>query len=401
MGRGWDKNEDIKNDPRYLEPLISQIRKAQIKTLRNTVTLPSDSSQVTIGIETYSKTLDILFVFANSTWIMVGQDFAINQDGTGITSLNGTWQAGTIFNFIVMKNIEVDANVVVTNGSQLADNSVGNRKLEPGIKLGSLSDLYTLDKSSYANAINELVLDIGANTFELEKINTYLDSMKKEFSPEEIELNIYVDRVNGSDSYEGSEVRPYRTIQKALDSIPGVSARSRTINVYVAAGTYSEDLIMRNKFGGRIYLYGNEGLPTSVKFKSLFLEDVFSYFRVGGFQATTTNQQGIFFERCAYATTAQCIVDGNKKTGGFSGVLYSASRGRVQGSTLSNNHNGIAAIYGSQVAIDSDNKGTGNTYGIRASRSTLYKEGANQISGTAKEGVLYGGIISNGGIIGG
>jgi hypothetical protein len=93
-------------------------------------------------------------------------------------------------------------------------------------------------------------------------------------------------------------------------------------------------------------------------------------------------------------------VDGNKKPGGFSGVVYSASSGRVQGSTVSNNHNGINAIYGSQVSVDSDNKGSANTYGIRSSRSTLYKEGANQILGTAKEGILAGGIISNGGYIG-
>jgi hypothetical protein len=400
MGRGWDKNEDIKNDPRYLEPLISQIRKAQIKTLRNTVTIPSATSQVNIGIETFNKTLDILFVFVNSTWNMIGQEFALSQDGLYISSLQGSWEAGTVFHFVVMKNIEVDSNVVVTNGSQIADNSITNRKLDPTIKLGALSELYTQDKSSFANAINELSVEIGGNLQSIDDINVYLDSMKKEFSPEELELNIYVDKVNGDDANDGSLFRPYRTIQKALDSIPGVSAMSRTINVYVAAGTYAEDLIMKNKFGGRIYLYGNGGLPTTVKFNSLYLEDVYSYFRIEGFQATTISRDGIYYERCAYANTSKCIVDGNKKTGGFTGIMYSASSGRVQGNTVSNNHNGIAAVYGSQLGIDSDNKGTGNTYGIRSSRSTIYKDGVNQILGTAKEGVLYGGIISNGGIIG-
>ena len=400
MGRGWDKNEDIKNDPRYLEPLISQIRKAQIKTLRNTVTIPSAASQVNIGIETYNKTLDILFVFVNSTWNMIGQDFALNQDGLSISSLNGSWTAGTVFHFVVMKNIEVDSNVVVTNGSQIADDSIMNRKLDPSIKLGALSELYTKDKSSYSNAINELSIEIGGNIQDIADINLYLDSMKAQFTPEELELNLYVDKINGDDSYEGDVLRPFRTIQRALDAIPGVSAMSRTINIYVTAGTYAEDLIMRNKFGGRIYLFGDESLPTAVKFNSLFLEDVYSYFRIGGFQATTTSKDGIFYERCAYANTSKCIVDGNKKTAGLSGIVYSASSGRAQGNTVSNNHNGISAIYGSQVAIDADNKGTGNLYGIRSSRSTIYKEGVNQILGTAKEGILYGGIISNGGIIG-
>jgi hypothetical protein len=400
MGRGWDKNEDIKNDPRYLEPLISQIRKAQIKTLRNTVTIPSAASQVNIGIETYNKTLDILFVFVNSTWNMLGQDFALSQDGLYISSLNGSWTAGTVFHFVVMKNIEVDSNVVVTNGSQIADDSITNRKLDPTIKLGALSELYTQNKSSFANAINELSLEIGGNIQDIESINTYLDDMKKSFISEELELNVYVDKVNGDDANEGDITRPFRTIQKALDSIPGISAVMRTINIYVAGGTYNEDLVMRNKFGGRIYLFGNESLPTAVKFNSLFLEDVYSYFRIGGFQVTTTAKDGIFYERCSYANTSKCIIDGNKKTAGFSGIVYSASGGRVQGSTTSNNHNGVSAIYGSTVAIDTDNKGTGNTYGIRSSRSTLYKEGANQILGTAREGILYGGIISNGGIIG-
>ena len=54
-------------------------------------------------------------------------------------------------------------------------------------------------------------------------------------------LNLYVNGTTGSDSNDGSENAPFRTIQKALDSIPN-SIFVGTANINIAAGTYQEDL---------------------------------------------------------------------------------------------------------------------------------------------------------------
>lgn len=77
------------------------------------------------------------------------------------------------------------------------------------------------------------------------------------------DTDIYVDTATGSDENDGSEASPYKTITKAIQDIPFLV--SHLYNVYVAAGTYTENLSLNVILSGNgsINFYGAEGVaPT-------------------------------------------------------------------------------------------------------------------------------------------
>lgn len=80
-----------------------------LTTLKKTVVIDEDTNTVSIGINNFNKTTDILFVYVNSTYIEVDQDYTIVDDNT-IQKSNGVWEATTdktTFNFVVIKLTKV------------------------------------------------------------------------------------------------------------------------------------------------------------------------------------------------------------------------------------------------------------------------------------------------------
>lgn len=84
------------------------------------------------------------------------------------------------------------------------------------------------------------VSGIGSFVSELESVNISTGDMA-----------IYVSK-SGNDSLgDGSEVLPFATIQKAIDSVPK-NLDGRTITINVSSGTYSEDLSVTGFHGGSL-----------------------------------------------------------------------------------------------------------------------------------------------------
>lgn len=76
----------------------------------NTVTVGAESATVSIGIAEYNLNSDMLFVFANSTFLALTGDYTIT-DSEAITKSSGTWDSGTVFDFVVLKRIFNDENL--------------------------------------------------------------------------------------------------------------------------------------------------------------------------------------------------------------------------------------------------------------------------------------------------
>jgi hypothetical protein len=129
--------------------------RSTVITLKNNVTLVSASTFVNIGIPEFSATTDDLTVIQNTTQIWEGVDYTIS--GTQINKISGTWEVGTIFYFKVMKNYI--KSFFYTDGSLIQEGSINDSQLAGSIKIGSLNDLNTVDKSGVVNAINELKND--------------------------------------------------------------------------------------------------------------------------------------------------------------------------------------------------------------------------------------------------
>lgn len=70
---------------------------------KNTAITSVLTDRVDIGIPEFDNLTDIIFVFKQSVYIEDGNDYTI--EGSQIVSSSGSWDIGTEFNFIVLKNI--------------------------------------------------------------------------------------------------------------------------------------------------------------------------------------------------------------------------------------------------------------------------------------------------------
>lgn len=242
--------------------------------------------------------------------------------------------------------------------------------------------------------------DITDSQLDIMELQSYQEQLKKKINIDEPEDKYYyVDGNWGWDENVGDAFAPFKTIQKALDMIPQ-STTGGEITIFITDDTYDEDLVLRNKQGSDIRIVGNQEMPTNVKIKSFFAVNIDAYLNISGIEATTTIDNGFHYDRCSYVNTNNCVTVSNKKASECSGIYYSASRGVVSGSTVSNNFYGIIANFNSQITLEANNTGTSNTYGVASGRSIVHKYNNNTITGTTKTEHTYGGgLIVNGGII--
>jgi hypothetical protein len=216
-------------------------------------------------------------------------------------------------------------------------------------------------------------------------------------------VNIYVDAVNGSDSGDGTVLAPYKTLQRAVDSIPKVINRDRFI--YVADGTYDEEVVVKSIIGGAIHFYRKDGQveatsATGINVRSIVFYDVIGYCRVENFSpinaSSITSAGFIRFSRCAYGTVHKCrATDGNITVPSF---VWDGTNGSVNSNYFNNQRKCIQVMNGSDVRVDSSNThgATKSDVTISAQAATININGAGAwLSGSAtvEQEVLQGGRI--------
>ncbi|MDP1419225.1 hypothetical protein Q8G35_12470 [Peribacillus simplex] len=251
---------------------------------------------------------------------------------------------------------------------------------------------------AHLTAMEKDILDDKVN---IQALMEYQERLQMKINIDEAEDKYYyVDGNWGWDENVGNtSFAPFKTIQKALDMIPQ-STTGGAVTIFITDDVYEEDLVLRNKQGSDIRIVGNQEVPTNVKINSFYAVNIDAYLNISGIEATTAITNGFLYDRCSYVNTNNCVVQVNKKASGLNGILYSASRGVISGCTVSNNVNGIIANFNSQITVESNNTGTGNTNGITSARSTIHKSGSHTVTGTTKNEHYYsGGQIVSGGIV--
>ena len=84
-----------------------------IVTVKNTVTLASDSNTVAIGIAEFDSNRDTLLVYKNSVF---ADDYFVTANGLSIQKNTGTWDSGTVFNFVAFQLAEVAEDTGLLQG---------------------------------------------------------------------------------------------------------------------------------------------------------------------------------------------------------------------------------------------------------------------------------------------
>ena len=119
--------------------------------LKNNVTLESDANEVEIGIEGFNKNNDMMTVYKNSVYMMEGKDYEFNEAGDRIVAMNGgVFKAGTVFGFVVLKEVPVVEEGEVIDGRVIEDGSIGLDKLDAEVK-EAIEAAGNIDMSEYVS----------------------------------------------------------------------------------------------------------------------------------------------------------------------------------------------------------------------------------------------------------
>lgn len=208
---------------------------------------------------------------------------------------------------------------------------------------------------------------------------------------------IYVDGTNGSNNNDGSAVKPFKTIQKAIDSIPQIV--NHDVAIWVTAGTYSENVIIRG-FSGKasIGLYGS--VNGAVDARNYIVSSIQMYTSscrliVSGFKADATATYALYANTCSNVSLSYMSVTAT--TSSLAGLSAEASNVYLEASEISNRN---IAVYGHVNAniLVQGLSGSNNSVAFSASYNARIALGVNTVTATTMQVALAGGMISSTGV---
>lgn len=213
---------------------------------------------------------------------------------------------------------------------------------------------------------------------------------------------IYVSEGRGDNSLaDGSENRPYRTIQAAVDSLPLVSATK--FYIFVEAGVYLEDVTVSGVRSARLEIISTKNdeenakeANTSVMVRSITFNDCGMYCRPQGI--TQTDPQSTYgtwfikFVRTNYGAINNCrAVINTKSFKEYNAYCFDGTTGGVYNSMVSNQKTAVSAQFCSQMRATGSLVGTGNETAFHSHASSLYE--TSNVEGSTYDKKELGGQI--------
>ena len=197
---------------------------------------------------------------------------------------------------------------------------------------------------------------------------------------------LYVDAAATAEGADGSEAKPFKTIQAAIN------ARYRgapVIYIKIKPGTYAEN-IKTPRAPDTTWRFSREGEGIVAVNTCLVDNAAYAYFNGITFNGPAQSDTPIFF-----AANTPCVYLTNVKVSGTAndtGINFSASRGIIVNSQVNNCGIAIASIEGSSILCQSTT-GMGNTRGVYASGAvaTLSNWG---LSATTPYDIENGGVVN-------
>lgn len=202
------------------------------------------------------------------------------------------------------------------------------------------------------------------------------------FDPDQ---TLYVDANSAAADEDGSEAKPFKTIQAAIN------ARYRgthVIYIKIKPGTYAEN-IQTPRAPDTTWRFSKEGEGIVAVGTALIDNAAYAYFNGITFNGPAQSNSPIL-----QAANTPCVYLNAVTVNGTSndtGINFSASRGIIVNSQVNNCGMAIASIEGSHILCQSTN-GTGNTRGVYASGATVTLNNWG-LSATTPYDIVNGGAI--------
>lgn len=214
--------------------------------------------------------------------------------------------------------------------------------------------------------------------------------------PLESDVTYYVSTTGSDITGDGTQEKPYRTIQYAINMVPknlnGYGAKIR-----VAAGTYDEHVEMISFYGGYIHLISDSEntLAATCIVKSVLIKYCKGYALVNGFTCTHADDTPFVVSGCNYASIQYCQSTVSARS--RAGIYFGESNGAVTGCRIANRNVALQIVTSKVFSDIWDQAGSvNNDYGLSSNRSSIIsKSGAQPIGLARNEVSAAGGVFFN------
>lgn len=291
-------------------------------------------------------------------------------------------------------------NLVINSGGDSPNEVVDLRTNSEGKKFGSAQARVLYIEETVKENMLTLMSENKKLRNEVEIINNLLNEL---YGGKDKTVDIFVSEKVGDDKLgDGTEAKPYKTIQRAVDTIPMISGISYTVNV--EPGVYLEDVMIRNLKANRFELVAtnlstsSQHNDTGVFLRSVAIVDCNMYSGVRGFTQTDVANSRIKafieFSGAAYGIIDRCRAVTNTKTiNGYIAFYFDRSSGHIYTSLTSNQHIAVSAEYTTELRMANDVSGVDNEYVYRADSSTIYTSPGTSIKGKNEKSLISGGQV--------
>lgn len=282
-------------------------------------------------------------------------------------------------------NARID-NLVAPGNKPSDDNEIRDARTDYDGKLhGSLKARLDSDRKRTVDSFNETNDNLTQTNIKITEVDNKLTRLYDDKNNTKI---IYVSQERGNDSTgDGTQEKPYKSIQRGVDAIPMVSSASYFVRI--EKGAYREDVVIQNINAASITIesYNVKSATPSKSSLDVFVRqinfsDCSGYCRVQGIECfdhnnvpgTELDKSHIRFTRIKYGVVSKCRFAEHAKSKNISCVYYNASVGRVYDNHFQNQDMATRLNFLSTVNFDNTNTGSNNRQILYVGRSIAYQE---------------------------
>lgn len=300
-------------------------------------------------------------------------------------------------------NSRID-NLVLHSGGDSPNEVVDARVNNKGEIFDTLQGRLSAAENQNDERIAQIADSANNNKEQINQLNKTISEL---YNSSGSEVSIFVSADKGNDAIaEGTEEKPFKTIQMAINAIPLLSSMATT--VFIDDGVYLEDVQLSGNIAPRITLRTVQNIQSDnvynaklpVKIRSISAVNCNANIRVYGIQfidqANTATSRFPFsieirdggmlvVQRCGFAEDTRKVEN--------HATVYSSgnSKAHVMESLFNNQNAVFYADTPAELRVGGNNKGTGNNIVYCAENATLRSSAG--ISGTQETKIIGQGLI--------
>lgn len=279
-------------------------------------------------------------------------------------------------------NSRID-NLVLNSGGDSPNEVVDARVNNKGEIFDTLQGRLKAHENKSDEEISQLSTDMTNQKEQVDQLNSSVQQIIGGYNEP---IDIYVSK-NGSDQTgDGTEEKPYATIQTAVNTIPLITASP--ITIWIDDGAYLEDVVINGLSYRSLMIKPINDISSinpltsdlPVRVRSLATTTCVGYTQISGIQIVDTvnapidpsgNRYGIMNEQSGYMAINKCKFSENTKSLGYNAIYVGGvSKLNMYGNTTFINQDVALRVRLMSEALAGLN-GSGNNIGIKCEDATV------------------------------